>query len=132
MFGIRLDPASYMSITAQLCQQVRQNIENGEFGEGLRLPPTRKLAAEFGIARNVVIDAYEQLIAEGYLIGQAGSGTYVAGGIQQSPAGAANEKQLDVEGLTEDSTPRFLKVSSISRSERRIYASFPGSFGRNI
>ncbi|MGG6311939.1 GntR family transcriptional regulator [Paenibacillus macerans] len=47
----------------------------------MRLPPTRKLAAEFGIARNVAIDAYEQLIAEGYLIGQSGSGTYVAGGI---------------------------------------------------
>ena len=81
MLGIYLDPVSPMSKTAQLCNQIRQKIERGELKGGMRLPPTRNLAQEYSIARNVVIDAYEQLIAEGYLIGQAGSGTYVANGI---------------------------------------------------
>lgn len=81
MLGIYLESVSPISKTAQLCRQIRQKIERGELKGGMRLPPTRKLAQEYGIARNVVIDAYEQLIAEGYLIGQAGSGTYVANGI---------------------------------------------------
>ncbi|WP_276351483.1 PLP-dependent aminotransferase family protein [Cohnella caldifontis] len=81
MYGIYLDPRSERSITAQLCSQLRGKIESGELAEGTRLPATRRLAAEYGIARNVALDAYEQLIAEGYLIGQTGSGTYVAGGI---------------------------------------------------
>ncbi|NGQ95730.1 PLP-dependent aminotransferase family protein [Brevibacillus sp. SYP-B805] len=81
MFGIYLDRSSEISVTAQLCSQIRQKIEKGELVKGTRLPSTRKLAQEFGIARNVAIDAYEQLIAEGYLIGRTGSGTFVAEGI---------------------------------------------------
>ncbi len=101
MYGIQLDPASELTMTAQLCRQIRQNIERAEWGEGMRLPPTRKLAAEFGIARNVVIDAYEQLIAEGYLIGQTGSGTYVASGIRTSlaSAGESEGEELEMERL---------------------------------
>ncbi|TJY44078.1 PLP-dependent aminotransferase family protein [Cohnella pontilimi] len=87
MFGIYVDRSSEMSVTAQLCSQIRQKIESGELVTGTRLPPTRKLAQEFGIARNVAIDAYEQLIAEGYLIGQTGSGTFVAEGILSMASG---------------------------------------------
>ncbi|TDQ33451.1 PLP-dependent aminotransferase family protein [Aureibacillus halotolerans] len=81
MFGILIDPKLAQSVTAQLCGQLRDKIENGELTEGTRLPPTRKLAQTYGIARNVVIDTYEQLTAEGYVIGKMGSGTFVAGGI---------------------------------------------------
>lgn len=99
MFGIYLDPASGMSKTAQLCRQIRQKIERGELQKGMRLPPTRKLAQELNIARNVVLDAYEQLIAEGYLVGQTGSGTYVAGGIAvMAPLGAAAGEPQGMDG----------------------------------
>lgn len=81
MYGIYLDREAKISITAQLCHQLRQKIRSGELKGGTRLPATRKLAQEYGIARNVVIDTYEQLIAEGYLIAQTGSGTFVAEGI---------------------------------------------------
>jgi len=87
LYGIYLDTSCGIPVTSQLCSQIRRKIENGELAEGTRLPPTRKLAQEFGIARNIAIDAYEQLIAEGYLIGQAGSGTYVAEGIRPITAG---------------------------------------------
>lgn len=78
MLGIYLEPVSSMSKTVELCTQIRHQIERGGLKECMRLPPTRQLAQELGIARNVTIDAYEQLTSEGYLIGQAGSGTYVA------------------------------------------------------
>ncbi|GJM79342.1 hypothetical protein HMSSN139_18380 [Paenibacillus sp. HMSSN-139] len=99
----------------------------------MRLPPTRKLAAEFGIARNVVIDAYEQLIAEGYLIGQSGSGTYVAGGIRAGLPSADEDVGHEVERRTDEPVPPESRgPHSISRSERRICVNFLGSFGRNI
>lgn len=93
MFGIYLDHHSSVSITSQLCSQIRGKIRCGELTEGTRLPPTRKLAQEFGIARNVAVDVYEQLTAEGYLVGQTGSGTYVAGGIDASASGIGGDTE---------------------------------------
>ncbi|WP_231571150.1 MocR-like pyridoxine biosynthesis transcription factor PdxR [Gordoniibacillus kamchatkensis] len=102
MFGIYLDHRSGASITSQLCSQIRSKIQTGELAEGTRLPPTRKLAQEYGIARNVVIDVYEQLTAEGYLIGQIGSGTYVAGGIASNEQSfGAESEAIDVPELAE-------------------------------
>ena len=86
MLGIFIDHDADKSFTAQLCDQLRQKIRQGDITEGTRLPPSRKLAKEYGIARNVVIDVYEQLIAEGYLSAITGSGTYVAEGISKSSA----------------------------------------------
>src|SRR5258708_21463868 len=43
-----------------------------------RLPSTRELAEQFHVSRTVVVLAYEQLLAEGFVVGRAGSGTYVA------------------------------------------------------
>lgn len=81
MFGISVDRSSPRPVTAQLCSQLRRKIETGELAGGTRLPSTRNLAQVLGISRNIAIDVYEQLIAEGYLIGRTGSGTYVAEGI---------------------------------------------------
>jgi len=61
----------------QLYRAVRSSILSGGIARGSRLPVTRSLARELGISRNVVLIAYEQLIAEGYLVGRVGSGTYV-------------------------------------------------------
>ena len=45
---------------------------------GVRLPATRVLASELNVSRNTILNAFEQLLAEGYLVGRLGSGTYVA------------------------------------------------------
>jgi len=84
LFGITIDRSARRPVTAQLCDQIRRKIENGDIPVGARLPSTRLLAKELGIARNVAIEAYEQLTAEGYLVGRHGSGTYVAEGISPS------------------------------------------------
>ncbi|MGF7034848.1 GntR family transcriptional regulator/MocR family aminotransferase [Paenibacillus mucilaginosus] len=70
------------SMTKQLCTHLRGHIENGTLSPGLRLPPTRRAAQELRIARNIVIEVYEQLTAEGYLVTRTGAGTYVADSIQ--------------------------------------------------
>jgi GntR family transcriptional regulator/MocR family aminotransferase len=62
----------------RLAEAIRSSILAGRFRAGERLPPTRVLAANLSLARNTVLEAYEQLIAEGYLSARHGSGTFVA------------------------------------------------------
>lgn len=62
----------------QLYDKLRMAILQGRLRAGAKLPSTRGLAQELAIARNTVMGAYEQLLAEGYLEGKTGSGTYVA------------------------------------------------------
>jgi len=62
----------------RLAEAIRESILGGRFRAGERLPPTRVLANDLSLARNTILEAYEQLIAEGYLAARHGSGTYVA------------------------------------------------------
>lgn len=61
----------------QLYEQLRQQITEGLFPKGGKLPPTRELATEYHLSRNTVIQAYQQLEIEGYIRGTIGSGYYV-------------------------------------------------------
>ena len=58
--------------------RLRQGILVGTLPAGARLPPTRALAEELGVARQTVVLAYERLASEGYVRARTGSGTYVA------------------------------------------------------
>jgi GntR family transcriptional regulator / MocR family aminotransferase len=62
----------------QIYEAIRTSILSGEFSSKMRLPATRALARDLGVSRITIINAYEQLLAEGYLEGQAGAGTFVA------------------------------------------------------
>lgn len=62
----------------KLYETLRDRILAGELKPGARLPGTRALAAELGVSRNTTLAAYEQLVAEGYVIGRAGAGAFVA------------------------------------------------------
>ena len=62
----------------QIYDRLRTRILSGELEVGERLPSSRDLAGELQVSRNVVLLAYEQLEAEGYIRGRSGSGTYVA------------------------------------------------------
>jgi len=62
----------------QLSRQVRELVVSGRLRRGDRLPSTRALARELGVARSVTEQAYDQLVAEGWLEARHGSGTFVA------------------------------------------------------
>ncbi len=69
---------------------LRHSILSGALSGGGRLPPTRSLAQELGVARQTVVLAYERLAAEGYVRARTGSGTYVATDLpDQAPAPAS-------------------------------------------
>jgi GntR family transcriptional regulator / MocR family aminotransferase len=65
-------------LTQQIYAQLRAAILSGRLRAGDRLPPTRDLAKQLGVARLTVSTAYEWLRAEGYVYGRVGAGTYVA------------------------------------------------------
>lgn len=63
-----------------LAQALREAVRSGRLPGGTRLPPYRSLAADLGLARNAVADAYAELVAEGWFTARQGSGTRVAEG----------------------------------------------------
>ncbi|MGX9790077.1 MocR-like pyridoxine biosynthesis transcription factor PdxR [Mycobacterium sp. MMS18-G62] len=74
---VALDRSDRRALTAQLQQQLRSAIQHGRLASGTLLPPSRTLARDLGVARSVVVAAYENLAADGYLSGRQGSGTRV-------------------------------------------------------
>ena len=62
----------------QIEASIRERIRSGALPGGAALPPSRTLAGELGVSRGVVVEAYAQLVAEGYLISRSGGYTQVA------------------------------------------------------
>ena len=75
-FGIdRGDPEAFQS---QIARQIRDLVLHGRLKPRVRLPSSRALAEQLGVARATVVEAFEQLAGEGYLETRLGSGTAVA------------------------------------------------------
>ncbi|MDH6138188.1 MULTISPECIES: PLP-dependent aminotransferase family protein [Kitasatospora] len=75
---LHLEPAATGSRRAALTRALRDAVRDGRLAPGSRLPPYRSLAADLGLARNTVAEAYAELVAEGWLTARQGSGTRVA------------------------------------------------------
>ena len=114
--GITLDPASSLPLHRQIGEQVRRAILEGRLKPGTRLPSSRLLAQDLDCARGTVVLALDQLVAEGYVVGQPGSAMAVA----------AN---LPDEMLYAPRTPVPLEVPQIARPTvaRRARALLAGS-----
>src|ERR1700733_9188139 len=69
--------ASSLTLVDQLVQWARRRIEERVFRAGMRMPSIRKLALDKGVSRFTVVEAYERLVAQGYLDSRRGSGFYV-------------------------------------------------------
>ncbi|MGA9859216.1 MAG: PLP-dependent aminotransferase family protein [Solirubrobacteraceae bacterium] len=80
-FQIDLDRSR--PLRSQVERELRDGIRSGRLRPGTRLPPTRLFAEQVGVSRGVIVAAYAQLSAEGYLVAQYGGGTRVAEGLVQ-------------------------------------------------
>src|SRR5437763_11617885 len=92
LWAPRLDRGSALPLSQQLAAAFRAAIAEGRLGAGARLPSTRALAAELGLARSTVVAVFEQLAAEGYLAAQRGSGYFVPAGLAE--ARSANQASV--------------------------------------
>lgn len=75
---VELDREATDPLHRQLANGLRSAIRTGRLTPGTRLPSSRLLAADLGVSRRLVVDAYSQLVAEGFLLSRHGSGTVVA------------------------------------------------------
>jgi GntR family transcriptional regulator / MocR family aminotransferase len=84
------DPRSSDPLHRQLYDKLRDNILARRFSPGQQMPSTRVLASDLGVSRNTVLNAFEQLKAEGYLEGSPGSGTYIARALPEETTRVSN------------------------------------------
>ena len=75
---LNLDRESGPALHLQIESELRAAIRSGRLPSETALPSSRGLARDLGVSRGVIVDAYDQLIAEGYLVSRQGSGTRVA------------------------------------------------------
>jgi GntR family transcriptional regulator/MocR family aminotransferase len=80
MLWITVDRSQKMPIIKQVYDQIRLSIVRGDLRAGEQLPSTRELARNLHVSRIVIVEVYEQLLAEGYLESRLGAGTYVSQG----------------------------------------------------
>ncbi|MFD4789659.1 PLP-dependent aminotransferase family protein [Streptomyces sp. NPDC058459] len=85
---LHLEPAGGSGLRRGLTDALRDAVRTGRLAPGTRLPSSRALAGDLGIARNTVAEAYADLVAEGWLTARQGSGTRVADRAV-APAGGA-------------------------------------------
>ena len=97
---VSLDRESAEPLTRQLADGIRSRIVTGALPVGHRLPSTRALAADLGVSRSVAEQAYDQLVAEGWLEGRHGSGTYVAAGATPRSRPHRSPRRAADRGLT--------------------------------
>ncbi|MFC8917278.1 PLP-dependent aminotransferase family protein [Streptomyces sp. NPDC047821] len=76
---------SETSLTAQIQSFIKREISEGILHPGTRLPSSRRLAHDLDVSRSVVVEAYGQLVAEGYLEATQGAGTRVVTHIDAAP-----------------------------------------------
>ncbi|WP_433722711.1 PLP-dependent aminotransferase family protein [Nocardia sp. CA-129566] len=75
---VRLDRTSSVPLRTQLEQQLRHRVQSGDLPAGTVLPSTRVLADDLGVSRRLIVEAYQQLVAEGVLAASERSRTIVA------------------------------------------------------
>ncbi|HXB15297.1 MAG TPA: PLP-dependent aminotransferase family protein [Solirubrobacteraceae bacterium] len=93
---LELDRSTGTPLRAQLEDALREAVRSGRLAPQMQMPATRVLAADLGISRRLVVDAYAQLLAEGYLLARPGAGTFVAGAAAppERPAAGRHEVPL--------------------------------------
>ena len=75
---LHLDRSHPETLTGQLRSGLRDAVRNRRLPAGTRLPASRVLAQDLSVSRGVVVDAYAQLVAEGFLVTRPGSATVVS------------------------------------------------------
>jgi len=115
---------------AALESALREAVRSGRLPAGTALPSSRALAADLGLARNTVADAYGQLVAEGWLAARHGSGTWVAEQAALVPSAARAPAGVASARARYDLRPGYPDVSAFPRAAwlaaaRRALAAAP-------
>lgn len=106
------------SLSRQIYQALREGILSGAYPQNSRLPSTRDLAEQLHVSRTVVVLAYDQLLAEGYVEGRHGSGTYVGSSLESS-------RRKSVNAAAKISLSRYGSKAALAASRLKTKPDFP-------
>src|SRR5689334_8501309 len=103
---------------------------SGALGAGEKLPSTRDLAEQLGTSRTVVLLAYDQLLAEGFVVGRGGSGTYVSASVGKREAGSRTASaRIPLSQFGERAAAAWTRMNFPLRMEHPLRYDF--SYGRS-
>ncbi|SOE11671.1 GntR family transcriptional regulator / MocR family aminotransferase [Streptomyces sp. 2323.1] len=135
---LHLDLSGPGGLRAALLRALREAVRSGRLAPGTRLPSSRSLAADLGIARNTVADAYAELVAEGWLSARQGSGTRVAERVlprtapaarrTPGPSHRAGRPRFDLTAGTPD-VAAFPRTAWLAAARRALTAAPSEAFG---
>ena len=125
---IPIDRNARQALHKQIYDAYRKAIVDGSLGPGQRIPSTRVLASELGVSRFPVLNAYAQLLAEGYLESRVGAGTVVS---KSLPEQFTSSKPARMRLTSNRSAPRMVSrhTSRLPRLERSPWLRGWGAFG---
>lgn len=124
VWGMELERGSEVSLSRQIFVGVREAVLAGRLAPGETLPSTRLLAGQLGVSRNTVCDAYDMLLAEGFLVSRQGAPTRVAEGLaaQGSPFGrSACGSGLSTARAASPSYPPVVHDFQTGRPDLRVF-----------
>ncbi len=111
---LRVQETASVAKFRQLQDQLRTAILKGHLRAGSRLPASRILADELGIARQTIVRVLENLKAEGYLEARQGAGTYVVDTLPSRPI--QNRASQTTSNFSRTSTIRLSQIGKLSQS----------------
>lgn len=100
MLGIDINRENEVSLKRQIYQKIKDYIIDGRISAGEPLPSTRELAKGLAVSRNTVCEAYDMLMAEGFVLSSQGAPTRVAEGL--SIPKESSEESLQKESQSND------------------------------
>jgi len=123
-----LSPDSTATLQQQVREQISKAILEGHIPPEVPLPSTRQLAKMLKISRNTVIIAYQDLIADGYLVSRERAGFYVDPDILKGNVCEKNKK--DINSANSPDWDHFLKLRPTSNklNKQRLWQTYPYPF----
>lgn len=115
------------NLSLQLASSLRKAIHKGELKAGDLLPSTRVLARALNVARGTVLEAFDQLKAEGFLDSQYGSGTRVARLLESEI-----KKPSPIIPHTEDDIPLSAQAYAFARAAAQMKPLAPVPFAVSV
>jgi GntR family transcriptional regulator / MocR family aminotransferase len=125
---IAVDRKAPEPLHKQIYDGYRARILGGNLRAGQRVPSTRTLASELGISRIPVLNAYAQLLAEGYFESRVGSGTFISRAMPERPLAFEDHPALPRRPLRSGPRPIAARASALSRYQTPAWVLGRGAF----